>query len=80
MDRFSIVSAHYAFCADYHGGMGCDLYRRLCRISRYYSPGAGYRGYASLDDDAQSIYDALVARYADRTAREHRIERYIPNT
>ncbi len=31
-DRFDIVSAHYAFCADYHEGQYSDLYAKLSRI------------------------------------------------
>jgi hypothetical protein len=78
-DRFDVVAAHYAFCADYYNGMGCDLYRRLCRISRYYQPGAAYRGYTSLSENAQCIYDALVAKHDGCTAREGRTESFYAN-
>lgn len=58
-DRFDVVAAHYAYCADYYNGMGCPLYARLCRISRYYRPGRA--GYDDLTDNAKAIYDNLVA-------------------
>lgn len=37
-DRFDIVEAHYAFSCDYHSGMFSDLYKRSCRISKYFTP------------------------------------------
>lgn len=60
-DRFDIVSAHYAFCADYHGGQGCELYHRLCRISGYFEPGMAWRGFESLSENGQQIYSDLAA-------------------
>ena len=58
-DRFDIVSAHYWFCADYHGGQGCYLYAKLCRISEYFTPSALANGPGSKN--AREIYDNLVA-------------------
>ena len=43
-DRFDIVEAHYWFAVHYHAGMFSDLYRKQCRISRYYSPGMNQDG------------------------------------
>lgn len=58
-DRFDIVSAHYAFCVDYHEGQWSEKYAKMCRISRYFTPGAGWTGYASLTDNGKMIYDHL---------------------
>ncbi len=60
-DRFDIVSAHYAFACDWHTGQASELYARQCRISRYFSPGASWNGYASLSENGQAIYDELVS-------------------
>lgn len=62
-DRFDIVEAHYWFAVDYHGGQFSDLYERMCRISNYYRPGICHRGYDSLSENAQMIYDDLVSKY-----------------
>jgi hypothetical protein len=62
-DRFDIVEAHYWFCADYHGGLSSTLYRRLSRISEYYTPSPVHRGYDDLSENAQEIYRDLVVRY-----------------
>jgi hypothetical protein len=62
-DRFDIVSAHYAFYCDYHGGQWSKEYARLCRISRYFRPGAAFRGFESLSDNAQEIYRALEVKH-----------------
>ena len=59
-DRFDVVEAHYAYCADYHDGQGSDLYRRLCRIGAYFTPSPMWRGYESLSDNGQEIYQSLV--------------------
>lgn len=62
-DRFDIVEAHYAFYTDYHGGQNSPEYARLCRISRYFRPGALFRGFASLSENAQEIYRALEVKH-----------------
>jgi hypothetical protein len=59
-NRFDIVSAHYTFCADYHGGQYNELYAKLCRIGRYFTPGMGWKGYNSLSENGQVIYGNLV--------------------
>ena len=61
-DRFDIISAHYQFAADYHGGQYSDLYAKLSRISSYFRPGIAWSGYDSLTDNGQSIYDNLVEK------------------
>lgn len=62
-DRFDIVEAHYAFCCDYHSGQSSELYARLCRISRYFSPSPLFRGFASLTENGQEIYRALEEKH-----------------
>jgi hypothetical protein len=62
-DRFDIISAHYAFCNDYHSGQSSDLYARSCRIGRYFTPGAMWKGYDSLSENGQEIYNNLVAKH-----------------
>jgi hypothetical protein len=59
-DRFDIVSAHYAFCADYHSGQYSELYAKLSRISNYFRPGMAWNGYESLTENGQVIYKNLV--------------------
>jgi hypothetical protein len=56
-DRFDIVEAHYWFASDYHGGQFSELYSRLCRIGRYFKPGACQCGPSS--ENACRIYNAL---------------------
>lgn len=62
-DRFDIVEAHYAFCCDHHEGQWSELYARLCRIQRYFKPGIGFRGFASLTENGQEIYSQLVLKH-----------------
>lgn len=62
-DRYDIVSAHYAFCADYHGGQGSELYSRLSRIGDYFTPGMAWSGYDSLTENGQIIYQNLLDKY-----------------
>jgi hypothetical protein len=69
MTRFDIVLGHYVFCSQNHGGQGSSLYERLCRITRYFKPGAGFsesrffdrkvRGYEA----AREVYQALCRRH-----------------
>jgi len=64
-DRFQIVLGHYVFCMFWHGGQGCPLYARMCRIDKYFSP--GNRGLA-LDtpgnEMAREVYERLVMKHA----------------
>jgi len=64
-DRFDIVDAHYWFCVDYHTGQRSHLYARQCRISGYFKPSPLATGPAT--ENAQAIYDNLVAREWDRS-------------
>jgi hypothetical protein len=59
-NRYDIIEAHYWFCADYHEGQWSEKYQRLCRISRYFSPGACSNG--PSNENSQAIYDDLVAK------------------
>jgi hypothetical protein len=61
-DRYDIVEAHYAFATDWHGGQASELYRKQCRISRYFNPGYHWDGYESLSDNGKAIYDELCER------------------
>lgn len=61
-NSYDIVSAHYAFCVDCHGGQYSDLYAKLCRIQTYFCPGMAWNGYDSLSENGQVIYDNLVAK------------------
>jgi hypothetical protein len=56
-NRSAIVEAHYWFCADYYGSMGCKLYARLCRIEEYFQPGILSHGPST--EEACRIYNAL---------------------
>ncbi len=66
MNRFDIIEGHYLFCRDYHGGMGCKLYERLCRIQRYYHCGPWF-DYESLSGEGREVYDNLVSRRENET-------------
>ena len=58
-DRFDIVSAHYQFAADNHGGQNSELYAKLCRIGKYFKPSTFWSGYDSLTENGKVIYDNL---------------------
>ena len=60
-DRFDIVAAYYAFACDWHSGQFCPLYLKLCRIESYFNPGILWKGYDSLTENGQVIYDQLAA-------------------
>lgn len=62
-DRFDIVSAHYIYCVEWHGGQWSAEYARLCRIRRYFRP-SGLLSVDTLTDNARLIYDVLVASRA----------------
>ena len=59
-DRFDIVEAHYLFCRDWHSGQWSDLYARMCRIQKYFTPGT-FLEYESLTENGKAIYDKLEA-------------------
>ena len=56
-DRWDIVEAHFWFCVAYHGGQGCPLYARQCRISAYFTPSP--LSFGPSTENALAIYEAL---------------------
>ena len=62
-DRFDILSAHYTFCMDWHNGQRCPLYSRMCRIGRLVKFSPLFRGFDSLSENAQVIYNNLVEKH-----------------
>lgn len=50
------------YCADNHGGMGCDLYRIMCALD--YKPAMSERG-ADDDDLSGEVYSALIGGQLD---------------
>ena len=64
-DRWDIVTAHYAFCCDYHKGQWSNEYERLSRISKYFTPAPWFEGYRSLSDNARAIYDLCQERWME---------------
>jgi hypothetical protein len=65
-DRMDFISAYYAFCAEWHDGQWSDLYSKLCRIGRYYTPSPLDKGFKSLSDNGKEIYRALKRKYIKR--------------
>jgi len=59
-NRFDIVQAHYFYCINYHGGMNCPLYARLCKIMSYYKPSIFDQKFSSLTENGKEIYEQLV--------------------
>lgn len=62
-DKWDIVSSHYCFYCDYHGGQSSDFYKRMCRIGRYYKPSPLDKGYESLSENGREIYDNLKQKH-----------------
>lgn len=60
-DRWDIVTAYYCYLTEWHGGQGSPEYARLCRMRRYFRPGASWDGYASLTANGEAIYEELAA-------------------
>jgi hypothetical protein len=60
-DRYDIIEAHYWFCANYHGGQWSELYARLSRLSRIFTPSPLSRGPES--ENARDIYIKLVRKF-----------------
>lgn len=60
MNRIDVIEGYFWFFTNYHGGQFSDMYARLCRISRYFTPGPFNMGPST--EGAQAVYDALVAR------------------
>ena len=63
-NRFNIVIAHLIFCNDFYNGQADPLYARLCRIMRYFKPGALFSyDINNHDDDIKDIYVSLCEKY-----------------
>ena len=61
-DRFDIAEAWYLALSDCHGGQWSKEYERLCKLSRYYTPGMFSPNYASLSENGKEIYAAACAK------------------
>ncbi len=61
-DRFDIITAHYLYCLHHHTGQWSALYRRLCRIQTYFTPGAFQTDDSLMTPEVAAIYDALCER------------------
>ena len=59
-DRLDIIAAYYAYAVDYSDGQWSSLYKLGCRIGKYFHPSPLWRGYDSLSDNGQAIYNRLV--------------------
>lgn len=64
-DRFDIVEAHYLFYSLYHEGQWSEGYRKLCKITSYFSPRFSLRSESDLSENAREIFDALVKKHAN---------------
>lgn len=67
-DRWDIVTAHYAYYSDYHGGQSSREYLRLCKIVNRrgtirFNPARHFKGYRSLSQNGKTIYRNLVWKY-----------------
>lgn len=60
-NRFDIVEAYYLALMDCHGGQWSNEYARLCKIKRYFKPGAMFSE-RSLNDNAREIYNNVCQR------------------
>ena len=61
-NRFDVVEANYIFCSDYHNGQSSYLYKRLCRMLKYFSPSPTLNFY-SLSENGKEIYENLEERF-----------------
>jgi hypothetical protein len=57
-NRRAILEGWYWYCADYHGGQWSWLYKRLCKIYKYYKPGFMQTGPES--EESIEIYNNCV--------------------
>ena len=75
MTRFDIVLGHYVYYALWHGGQWSWEYERLCRIGRYFRPGAGANA-LNLDCEenagAREVYLALCDKHGHKHEGEVR--------
>ena len=70
-DRFDIVQAHYWWSVDHHGGQGCELYAKHCRLAKIYRPAP--REHGPYTANAAKIYGQLCeAEGCDHQTREEK--------
>ena len=67
-DRFDICEARYLFLTLWHEGQWSDKYRRLCRMSRYFTPRPSLRA-STLTPNGKAIYSALVRKERHKERR-----------
>jgi len=64
-NRFDIVEANFIFCMENHSGQNSYLYKRLCRVMKYFKPRISLVGYRDLTENGQVIYSELyTTRFA----------------
>ena len=64
--RFDIVAAHYFHAAHNHSGQWSELYKKLCRIEEYFTPGPCCNGPEDISECCVEIYDQLTAKTSGR--------------
>ena len=72
-DRIDICEAHYLFLSFWHEGQFSKKYRRLCRMTRYFSPRPSLRP-STLTPNGKAIYSRLVGdeRHKERRTTKQR--------
>lgn len=63
-NRFDIIEAYYLFFSDFHGGIQCEKYRRMCHVKRKLKDWQihPFLDYDYLTQNGKEIYDNLVAK------------------
>jgi hypothetical protein len=61
-NRFDIVEGHLLAYMHCHGGQWSPEYARMCKIRRYYKPGAGGLTEDTLTENGMEIYEAVCAK------------------
>jgi len=67
-DRFDICEAYYLFLSLRHEGQWSEKYRRLSRLTTYFTPRPSLR-LSTLSPNGKAIYSALVSKERDRLAQ-----------
>lgn len=65
VDRFEYCAGTYLFCSEHYVGQASDLYARLCRIGRWFKPGAASIKWETLSEEARDVYRAWCKREGD---------------
>jgi len=69
-DRFQIVLGHYVYYLENHSGQWSEEYERMCKISKYFSPGYGYNA-LNLDTEENEIALLVYNNLADKNNTKH---------